>query len=74
MFPLAQRFVSETVLVEDEAIRDAQKALWQNLRIAAEPGGAAAFAALLSRRYVPTPGEQVGVLVCGGNTSAVNFS
>jgi threonine dehydratase len=74
MFPLAQSFVSETVLVEDDAIRDAQKALWQNLRIAAEPGGAAAFAALLSRRYVPTPGERVGVLVCGGNTSAVNFN
>jgi len=74
MFPLAQSFVSETILVADDAIRDAQKALWQNLRIAAEPGGAAAFAALLSRRYVPTPGERVGVLVCGGNTSAVNFS
>jgi threonine dehydratase len=74
MFPLAQSFVSETVLVEDDAIRDAQKALWQNLRIAAEPGGAAAFAAVLSRRYVPTPGERVGVLICGGNTSAVNFN
>jgi threonine dehydratase len=74
MFPLAKKFVSETVLVEDEAIRDAQKQLWQNLRIAAEPGGAAAFAALLSRRYLPTPGERVGVIVCGGNTSAVNFN
>jgi threonine dehydratase len=74
MFPLAQKFVSATVLVEDDAIRDAQQAIWQNLRIAAEPGGAAAFAALLSRRYVPTPGERVGVIVCGGNTSAVNFN
>ena len=74
MFPLAQSFVSETILVADDAIRDAQQALWQNLRIAAEPGGAAAFAALLSRRYLPTPGERVGVLVCGGNTSAVNFN
>ena len=74
MFPLAQRFVSETVLVEDDAIRDAQKQLWQTLRIAAEPGGAAAFAALLSRRYIPTPGERVGVVICGGNTSAVNFN
>jgi threonine dehydratase len=74
MFPLAQRFVSETVLVEDDAIRNAQRLLWQNLRIAAEPGGAAAFAALLSRRYVPTPGERVGVVICGGNTTAVNFN
>ena len=74
MFPLAQRFVSETVLVEDDAIRDAQRQLWQNLRVAAEPGGAAAFAALLSRRYIPTPGERVGVVICGGNTTAVNFN
>jgi threonine dehydratase len=74
MFPLARKFVSETVLVEDDAIRDAQRQLWQNLRIAAEPGGAAAFAALLSRRYVPTPGERVGVVICGGNTTAVNFN
>ena len=73
MFPLAQKFVSETVLVEDDAIRGAQRQLWQNLRIAAEPGGAAAFAALLSSRYVPTPGERVGVVICGGNTTAVNF-
>jgi threonine dehydratase len=39
------------------------------LRIVAEPGGAAALAALLSRRYEPKAGERVGVLVCGGNTA-----
>jgi threonine dehydratase len=43
------------------------------LRVAAEPGGAAAMAALLSGRYQPQPGERVGVLICGGNTTAVNF-
>ena len=48
-------------------------ALWQTTRIAAEPGGAAALAALLSGVYVPAPGERVGVVVCGGNTTAVNF-
>jgi threonine dehydratase len=74
MFPIAQKFVSEAVLVEDDAIRNAQQQLWQNLRIASEPGGAAAFAALLSGRYVPAPGERVAVLVCGGNTTAVQFN
>jgi threonine dehydratase len=44
------------------------------LRIVTEPGGAAAFAALLSRRYRPDPQERVGVLLCGGNTTAVNFA
>jgi threonine dehydratase len=73
MFPLAQKYVERVVLVEDEAIRRAQQALWDVLRVVAEPGGAAAFAALLSGGYVPGRGERVGVLVCGGNTTAVDF-
>jgi threonine dehydratase len=68
MFPLAQAFVDRAVLVDDAAIRSAQVALWERLRIIAEPGGAAALAALLAGAYVPEPGERVGVLVCGGNT------
>lgn len=74
MFPIAQKYVCHAVLVPDEAIQQAQQALWRVLRIVAEPGGAAAFAALLSGRYKPPPGERVGVLVCGGNTTAVDFA
>jgi threonine dehydratase len=73
MFPIAQRHVERVVLVTDPAIRQAQQALWSTLRIVAEPGGAAAFAALLSGRYRPQPAERVGVLVSGGNTVAVDF-
>jgi len=74
-FPIVQAHVEpEVVLVTDDEIRQAQVALWTVLRIVAEPGGAAAFAALLSRRYRPAPGERVAVLVCGGNTTAVDFS
>jgi threonine dehydratase len=69
MFPLAQAYVSEVALVPDEAIQHAQAVLWDVLRIAAEPGGAAALAALLAGRYRPRPGERVGVLVCGGNAA-----
>jgi threonine dehydratase len=73
MFPIAQRYVERAVLVEDEAIRDAQRALWRVARIAAEPGGAAAMAALLSGVYVPAAAERVGIVICGGNTDAVSF-
>jgi threonine dehydratase len=59
------------VLVADDAIMNAQKALWQVLRVVAEPGGAAAFSAMLS--YNPEIGERIGVLISGGNTTAVNF-
>lgn len=71
MFPFAQQFVREVVLVTDEEIVEAQKRLWETVRIVAEPGGAAAFAALLSGRYKTEPGERVGVVVCGGNTPAI---
>ena len=74
MFPFAQKYVEQVVLVSDEAILQAQAALWNVLRVAAEPGGAAALAALLSGQYKPQPGERVGVLVCGGNTTAVDFA
>jgi threonine dehydratase len=73
MFPIAQRHVERVVLVADDAIRQAQESLWRVLRLVAEPGGAATLAALLSGAYRPEPGERVGVLVCGGNTVAVDF-
>jgi threonine dehydratase len=73
MFPIARRHVHKVLLVSDTAIQEAQEALWRVLRAVTEPGGAAAFAALLSRRYQPKSGERVGVLLCGGNTTVVNF-
>jgi threonine dehydratase len=73
MFPIAQRFVAQSVLVSDDAIRDAQRRLWDVLRVVAEPGGAAALAALLSGRYQPAKDERVAVLLCGANTNAVDF-
>jgi threonine dehydratase len=59
--------VDHVALVPDAAITQAQKWLWQEMRIAAEPGGAAALAAVLSGIYQPKPGERVGILLCGAN-------
>jgi len=60
--------------VSDEAIVAAQRALWRDWRIAAEPGGAAALAALLSGAYRPRAGERVGVLLCGANVDLAKLS
>jgi threonine dehydratase len=73
MFPIAKAHVDRVVLVTDDAIQNAQRALWENLRIVAEPGGAAAFSALLSGAYKPAADERVGVVVSGGNTGGVSF-
>ena len=72
-FPILQHAVAEVVLVTDEEIRSAQRRLWDLVRVVAEPGGAAAFAALLSGKVRARSGERVGVVVSGGNTTAVDF-
>ena len=67
VYEIANAHVDHVLLVEDAAIADAQKALWNEFRIATEPGGAAAMAALISGTYKPAPDERVGVLLCGAN-------
>ncbi len=74
MFDIARCYVPEVVLVSDAEIQAAQRALWQRLRFVAEPGGAAAFAAVLSGRYRPKGGERVGVFVCGGNADLASIA
>lgn len=68
-FEIAQRFVPDALIVSEEAIREAQRLLWHELRIVAEPGGAVALAAIIEGVYKPGRDKAIGVLVCGGNTS-----
>lgn len=64
---IARDTVEGVVLVADDDIKEAQRFLWEELRLWAEPGGAAALAALLSRKADIPEGAKVGVLVCGAN-------
>jgi threonine dehydratase len=73
MLPIAQRYVERVVLVSDDAIAAAQKRLWHGATIVAEPGGAAAYAAMLCGAYEPKRGERVCVVVSGGNSAAVSL-
>jgi threonine dehydratase len=62
-----------SLLVSDDDVLVARRLLWDELRIAAEPGGAVALAALVSGAYAPVPYERVAVVVCGGNTDAADL-
>jgi threonine dehydratase len=66
-FALCRGSLADVVLVPDEAIVAAMRALWHELRIVAEPGGATALAALLTGAYRPVEGERVCVIISGGN-------
>jgi len=72
-FAIAREYDVGSVLVADDAIRAGQRTLWNVARVVAEPGGAAAFAALLSGRYKARAGERIGVVISGANTNAVDF-
>lgn len=69
-FTMASRVPPTSVLVDDAAIVAARSQLWNEYRIPAEYGAAAALAALTSGAYIPRIGERVAVIVCGANTDA----
>jgi threonine dehydratase len=71
---MTDRYVTDSVLVPDAAIRRAQQVLWEELRVLAEPGGATALAALLCGAYVAARDERVGVLICGANLDPASWS
>jgi threonine dehydratase len=73
-FEIAQKLVRESILVSDDAVRVAQRALWDELRVIAEPSGATGLAALMSGVYKPAPGERVATLVCGANTEPASVA
>lgn len=68
-FELSERYVGESVLVTDDAVREARDCLWSDLRLITEPAAASVVAALISGAYVPAPNEHVGLLICGGNAN-----
>ena len=72
-FAAATRWVDEAVLVDDSAIVDAQRRLWDHARVAAEPGGAAALAAVLSGAYRPQPEDRLAVIICGANVDPASL-
>lgn len=67
-FDIASRHVDDAVLVDDDAVRHACRALWQLLRLAVEPAAASVVAALMSGAYRPAADEHVGLVICGANT------
>ncbi len=64
---IVRRYVDEAVTVDDDSIRDAQRAMWDDFRLIVEPGGATALAAIRTGAYRPAPGERVVVVICGAN-------
>jgi threonine dehydratase len=63
--------VGPCTLVTEDAIVQAQAWLWKSVRLATEPGGATALAALRSGAWAPPAGASIGVVLCGANTDTL---
>nr|MBP6774490.1 pyridoxal-phosphate dependent enzyme [Gemmatimonadaceae bacterium] len=73
-FALNRRFVDEVVLVTDDQIRDGMRLLFRSAKLAVEPAGAAALAALMYPLRARLEGKRVGVVVCGANIDVRSFA
>ena len=73
-FALCRRFVDGLVKVSDDALRSAMGLLFRSAKLAVEPAGAAATAALCGPLRQQLAGKRVGVIVCGANIDAATFA
>jgi threonine dehydratase len=73
-FPIVRERVERVVLVTEDQIRDAQLALWEEVRLIVEPGGAAAFAALRSGASGVSAGDRVCVILSGANCDPASIT
>ena len=70
---LCRRYVDEVVLIEDDDIRRGMALLFRSMKLATEPAGATATAALCGPLRERLRGKRVGVLVCGTNIDLETF-
>jgi threonine dehydratase len=73
-FDLCRQYVDDVVLVDDDALRRAMLLLFESAKLAVEPAGAAATAALCGPLLERLRGKRVGLIVCGANIDAATFS
>lgn len=73
-FDLCRRYVDELVLVDDDALRRGMKLLFASAKLAVEPAGAAATAALCGPLRERLAGRRVGLIVCGANIDPATFA
>ena len=71
---LTQQHVAQAELLTDAAIRDAQRFLWTELKLAVEPAAALPLAALRSGRVRPAAGERIALIVCGANVDPASLN
>ncbi len=69
-FGLCQKYVDELVMITDEEIKQGMALLFRGMKLAVEPAGAAAIAALCGPLLPKLKGKRVGIIVCGANIDA----
>ncbi|HEX3972510.1 MAG TPA: threonine/serine dehydratase, partial [Stellaceae bacterium] len=72
-FALARHLLAGSIAVGDDEVRQAMATAFSAYKLVLEPGGAAAFAAILSRK-LPVAGKTVAIVASGGNVDPAVFT
>lgn len=72
-FELCRRNLDDLVLVSDDELRMALALLFRGAKLAVEPAGAAATAALLGPLRERLGGKRIGLIVCGTNIAPERY-
>jgi threonine dehydratase len=73
-FAICRRFLDDLVKIDDDAMRRAMGLLFREMKLAVEPAGAAATAALCGPLRMRLAGKRVGVIVCGSNIDPATYA
>ena len=73
-FELCRRYLDDLAMVNDDQLRDAMRLLFRSAKLAVEPAGAAATAALCGPLRERLAGKRVALIVCGANIDAATFA
>ena len=71
---VAQRHAMQSLLLTDKDIRDAQRWLWQSMKLAVEPAAALPLAALRSGAWRPLEAQRVALVLCGANVDPATLA
>lgn len=73
-FEVAREYVDELVRITDDQMRTGMKLLFEDMKLAVEPAGAATTAALCGPLHGTLAGKRVGLIVCGSNIDIDGFA
>jgi len=71
-FPIIRHYVNDIVTVNDHAIIEAMKLVWERMKIIIEPSSAVALAMVIKHKH-RFANQKIGIIISGGNVDLMHL-